>query len=144
MRALTSLTLFAVALSLALPARAAEIEPILKGSELHRNAVYGGDSRRDVWRLAPDGTLTGNYRVQRPATASYYTIEGAVSGRWSVQNNALCVEAEGLEGDVIEGNGVQRICFDVRKAGFGQNEYVATNTASGADWQVFIYPGQGG
>ncbi|MDJ0948126.1 MAG: hypothetical protein QNJ94_04320 [Alphaproteobacteria bacterium] len=144
MRTPTSVIVFAIAASIALPAAAAEIESILKGSTVHRSGRDGGDTRYDIWRLAPDGTLTGNFRVRRPATRTYYVIEGDVNGRWSVQNDNLCVEAKGLEGYLIEGNGVERICFEVRKGGFGRNEYVATDTTNGKNWQVFVYPGRNG
>ncbi len=125
---------------LVFPANAAELGNALKGSEIQRNARDGGDRRADIWRLAPDGTFTGNYRVSRPASRSYYIIEGQVTGTWRVDNGTLCVEGKGLEGVAIEGNGVRRVCYDVRKGGFAQNEYVATNRETGFRWQVFVYP----
>lgn len=134
----------AAAVLFVLPAQAAGLQSALKGSEVQRNARDGGDLRADIWRLSPDGTFTGNYRVTRPATRSYYVIEGQVTGTWRVNDGTLCVEGKGLEGVAIEGNGVRRICYDVGKAGFAQNEYVATNTETGFRWQVFVYPATNG
>lgn len=119
---------------LALPAGAEGIGALLAGSELQRNARHGSTMRYDLWRLNADGSLTGNYRTERPAQrGSYYTVEGPVSGTWRAEDGTLCVEGTGFEAP-------GRICYAVRKGGYGRNEYVATNVDTGFRWQMFIYP----
>ncbi|MDJ0948129.1 MAG: hypothetical protein QNJ94_04335 [Alphaproteobacteria bacterium] len=117
-------------------AQGSEIEAMFKGSNVHRNARDGSGVRFDLWRLSPDGSFAGSYRIEKPITRGEYWQEGHVSGTWRVQNGQLCVEGRGLEDD-------GRICFDVRRDG-GSREYVATNAATGFSWQMFVYPHRNG
>lgn len=143
MRRFLAVTMAAIALPLA--AQAATLDTLLHGSEIRRSARDGAWIRDDVWRLSPDGSLSGNYVRERHASRGIRTYEyGPVNGSWQVSDNTLCVEAEGIETMYYgkTAGPARRVCYRLAKGGFGRNEYSATDTATGFTWQLFLYPAE--
>lgn len=136
-----ALAAIAVALPLAGPALADnDLTTLLSGSEVRRSSGGGGDSRYDVWRLDPDGTLSGNYLTEyRARSKGGWAAEGQVMGRWSVENEALCIEGRGLE---FTGKKCYRITL--MEAAGARNRYAAANVADGDSWELYVYPGARG
>ena len=77
--------------------------------------------------------MTGNYRTEREIhNGRLRVLEGPVRGHWTAQGDTFCVEGKGFEAP-------GRLCFRLRKGGFGADEYVAVNVDTGFVWQMFIY-----
>jgi len=135
------LTAIAIGVVLAAPAAANnDLSALLSGSEVRRSSGGGGDTRFDVWRLMPDGTLSGNYLTEyRMRSGGGWAAEGQVTGRWSVENEALCIEGRGLE---FAG----KKCYSIRQmdAAEGRKRYSAASVANGDSWELYVYPGARG
>jgi hypothetical protein len=132
------LVIFATTLAAAVTAIAAQAAPppraLLEGSEIRRNAEFGGIQRYEVLELAPDGTFTGNYQKSRPvARGSAETWAGSMRGRWTFDGVELCFEGVGLE---YEG----RSCYRLTKGGYARNEWSGIQSRTGDVWQFFITP----
>jgi hypothetical protein len=131
-------TILLAAIATILTATATHAAPppraMLEGSEIRRNATFGGIQRYEVLQLAPDGTFTGVYQKSRPvARGSAETWSGAVRGRWSFDGDELCFEGSGLEY-------AGRNCYRLTKGGYARNEWSGIHGRSGDVWQFFIYP----
>jgi len=107
---------------------------VLEGSEVRRNVEFGGIRRYEVLRLAPDGSFTGVYETTRPvARGSAERRAGAVRGRWSIEDGALCFEGSGLEY-------TGRNCYRLSRGGYSKRQWSGVNERTGDIWQFFIYP----
>lgn len=137
------LAVIMAAVALPLAAQAATVDSLLPGSEIRRNARDGAWIRYDVWWLSPDGRVTGNYVRERQASRGSRVYDyGQVTGSWQASDNTLCVDAEGIESMYYgkTAGPARRVCYRLAKGGYGRNEYVATDTATGFAWQLFLYP----
>jgi len=125
------------AMTLLASAAMAQTTEDFAGREVRRSTLAGGEERYDVWRLAEDGSLTGNYSSGWHMTPrGGHIASGAVAGRWSVDAGALCLEGAGLEAQ-------GRICYALEKVAANEikTEYRARSSADGSVWTVFVYNG---
>lgn len=112
--------------------QAGSLAETVAGSQLRRTVRGDSGLRYDIWKFSPSGTVKGNYSEEvNSAAISAYTKQDSDTGRWTVQDGALCITWSKWR------NGRQT-CYRLVK-GAGAQDWSATDMASGRTWKAKIF-----
>ena len=112
-----------------------DLNAIFSGAIVHRTSGIAGAYRTDVWKFEPGGMFSGRSSLEISAQGMHvYYQEGRVAGRWSVENDTLCLEGRGLEFD-------GKRCYRITQGQdpYGRERYFATDVAGGDGWEMLLH-----
>lgn len=105
------------------------LRSLVANGELRRVAPgTQGRERHEIWKFNSNGTLTGSYS-QTDAGSVAYTHEGNDRGRWTVENNSLCITWRKWD------DGRKR-CYELTP--LGRNKYRAQAVGGTETWTATI------
>ncbi len=111
-----------------------DLSAIFSGVVVYRSSGIAGAERGDVLKFEPDGTFSGRSSLEIVTYGMHvFYQEGRVVGRWSVENDTLCLEGKGLEFD-------GKRCYRITQGQdpYGRERYFATDLAGGDGWEMLV------
>ena len=111
-----------------------DLSATFSGAVVYRSSGIAGAYRDDVLKFEPDGTFAGRSSLEIVTRGMHvFYQEGRVVGRWSIENDALCIEGQGLEFD-------GKRCYRITRGRdpYGRERYFATDVAGGDGWEMLV------